>query len=216
MRETAVLFRKELMLEWRNKYALSGILLYVCSTVFIVYTAFVRVAPEVWNALFWIILLFASVNAVVKSFAQESSSRQLYYYSLVNPIALLLAKMAYNAALLWVIGLLSWFAFQVVAGNPVKDAGAFLLVLLLGGLGFSITFTFISSLAAKADNSATLMAILSFPVVIPILMTLIKLSANALGLLRDTATDTDVLTLLAIDLLLLGLSLVLYPFAWRD
>ncbi len=208
--------RKEATLEWRSKYALSGILLYVFSTVFIVYTAFVQVAPNVWNVLFWIIMLFASINAVVKSFAQENSDRQLYYYSLVNPIALLLAKMAYNAILLWVIGMLSWLSFQVVAGNPVRDAGAFITVILLGGLGFSITFTFISSLAGKADNSATLMAILSFPLVIPILMTLIKLSANALGLMQDTATETDVLTLLAIDLMLLGLSLVLYPFVWRD
>ena len=67
-KEISFLFRKEMMLEWRQKYALGGILLYVTSTVFVVFLSFVKVLPDVWNALFWIISLFASVNAVAKSF----------------------------------------------------------------------------------------------------------------------------------------------------
>jgi len=216
LKETLLLLRKEIVLEWRMKYALSGILLYVLSTVFIVYTAFVRLEPPVWNTVFWIIALFASVNAVVKSFVQENSTRQLYYYSLANPIAILLSKIIYNAGLLLLLNVLCWIGLGIVAGNPVRDAGQFVLALVLASVGFSITFTFISAIAAKADNSATLMAILSFPVVIPILLTLIKISANALRLLNDTNLDQDVWTLVGIDLLLLGLALVLYPFLWKD
>jgi len=216
LKETIVLLRKEILLEWRMKYALSGILLYVFSTIFIVYTAFIRLEPNVWNTLFWIITLFASVNAIVKSFVQENSARQLYYYSLANPIAILLSKIIYNAALLLMLSVLCWIGLAVIASNPVKDTGQFVLAIFLSSVGFSITFTFISAISAKADNSATLMAILSFPLVIPILMTLIKISANALRLLNDTSIDQDVLILVGIDLLLLGLALVLYPFLWKD
>jgi heme exporter protein B len=60
------------------------------------------------------------------------------------------------------------------------------------------------------------MAILSFPLVIPILMTLVKISANALRLINDTSIDQDVLILVAIDLILVGLALLLFPFLWRD
>jgi heme exporter protein B len=216
LKQTIVLLRKEALLEWRMKYALSGILLYVFSTVFIVYTAFIRVQPNVWNTLFWIIVLFASVNAIVKSFIQENSTRQLYYYSLANPIAILLSKMIYNAGLLLLLSVLCWGGLAFIAGNPVKDSGQFVLAIFLASVGFSITFTFVAAIAAKADNSATLMAILSFPLVIPILMTLIKISANALRLLNDTAVYKDVVTLVGIDLLLLSLALVLYPFLWKD
>lgn len=216
LKETIILLRKEALLEWRMKYALSGILLYVFSTVFIVYTAFIRVQPNVWNTLFWIIVLFASVNAIVKSFIQENSARQLYYYSLANPIAILLSKMIYNAGLLLLLSVLCWGSLAFIAGNPVKDSKQFMLAIFLASVGFSITFTFVAAIAAKADNSATLMAILSFPLVIPILMTLIKISANALRLLNDTAVYKDVATLVGIDLLLLSLALVLYPFLWKD
>ncbi len=216
LRETAVLLRKEALLEWRMNYAISGILLYVFSTVFIVYVAFAQIQPQAWNTLFWIIILFTSVNAIVKSFVQENSARQLYYYSLMHPIAILLSKIIYNTLLLIFLSVLCWAALSFVSNNPVQDTGQFVLAILLAGLGFSITFTFIAAIAAKADNSATLMAILAFPLVIPILLTLIKLSANALRLLNDTGILQDVWILVGIDLLLLAVALVLYPFLWKD
>ena len=81
--QTWDLFKKEIMLEWRSKYAFNGVLLYVVSTVFICYISFnlnpgfkaAKGYPIVWNVLFWIIMLFASVNAIAKSFMQESKSQ---------------------------------------------------------------------------------------------------------------------------------------------
>jgi heme exporter protein B len=216
LREIGWLFRKELTLEWRQRYAISGILLYVLSTVFIIYISFVQFGTAVWNVLYWVVFLFASVNAIVKSFQQESGVRQLYYYTLANPLAVLLSKMIYNTLLLLLLGLLSYAAFSLIAGNPVQHLGQFLLTLLLGSLGVSITFTFVAAVAAKADQSATLMAILSFPLIIPVLMLLISLSAGALGLTERTDRLTDVLLLVAIDLVLLGMAFLLFPFLWRD
>jgi heme exporter protein B len=216
IREISSLLRKEFTLEWRQKYAISGILLYVLSTVFIVYISFQTVSPQLWNVLFWIIMLFASINAVLKSFVQESGNRQLYYYQLANPIAILLTKMLYNALLILLLALLTFAALAFIAGNPVEQAGQFALALLLGSLGFSVTFTFVSAIAAKADNSSTLMAILSFPVVIPILLLLVNLSAHSIGLLQGTMVGRDIMMLAAVDLILVALGLVLFPYLWRD
>jgi heme exporter protein B len=211
-----VLLKKEFLLEYRQRYAISGILLYVFSTVFIIYTAFVRVDPQVWNTLFWMVMLFASVNAVAKSFLQENGARQLYYYQIADPLSVIFAKMVYNTLLLLVLGLLAFGAFWLFAGNPVRNEGLFFIAVLLGSLGFSITFTFVSAISAKTNNSATLMAILSFPLVIPILMTLIKITANALALIQDTSVDQDIYILIAIDLMLTGIAMVLFPFLWKE
>lgn len=215
-KEITYLLRKEFTLEFRQKYAISGILLYVLSTVFIVYIAVQVVRPQLWNVLFWVIMLFASVNAVVKSFVQESGHRQLYYYQLVSPIAILLSKMIYNTILLLMLGVLTFAALSFVAGNPVQEAGQFALALFLGSLGFSITFTFVSAIAAKADNASTLMAILSFPVIIPVLLLLVNLTAHAVGLLGGTMVGRDITLLAAVDLLLVALGMVLFPYLWRD
>ena len=214
--EILFLLKKELLLEWRQKYAIGGILLYVVSTVFIVFMATLVIAPPVWNILFWIIVLFASVNAVVKSFVQENSNRQIYYYTLADPIAIICSKMIYNVGLLFLLSTLSYLAMTIVAENPVREPVIFWSALFLGSVGFSITFTFISAIASKADNSATLMAILSFPLVIPILGTLMKISRSALALEQDTSLSKDFMILGAIDLILFGLAIILFPFLWKD
>lgn len=215
-KETLALMRKDLLLEWRGKYALSGILLYVFSTVFIVYTSFEEVGPQAWNTLFWIVLLFAAINAIVKSFVQENSARQLYYYSLANPVAVILSKTLYNIGLLALVSLLTWACFSLMAGNAVKDFWRFMLVLFLGSVGLSITFTFVAAIAGKADQSATLMAVLSFPLVLPILLILTHLSATALRLEQSTSINKDIALLGAIDLISMGMALLLYPFLWRE
>lgn len=216
VKEIWYLFKKDVTLEWRQKYALGGIFLYVLSTVFIIYLSFIDIDGKTWNTLFWIIVLFASVNAVTKSFIQESGYRALFYYTLADPLAVITSKILYNTALLSVISLLTFAFLGLIMGNPVRDLGLFLITLGLGSLGFSITFTFISAIAVKANNSATLMAILSFPVIIPILTTLIKLSASALFLIQDTSYWKDIVILLAIDLILVSLAVILYPLLWRD
>jgi heme exporter protein B len=215
--QTWELLRKDIRLEWRQKFALGGILLYVVATVFIVYTTLGQVVGKaVWAALFWVIILFASVNAIAKSFVQESSERQLYYYFLASPAAVIAAKMAYNTLLLLVVSFLALAVFSVVLGYPILENGLFMATIFLGSIGFSIAFTFISAIAAKAQQSATLMAILSFPVVIPILLILLRLTKIALHLMTDSAYYRDFLILLSIDVILAGLVFMLFPLLWRD
>lgn len=217
LKEIGYLLQKELLIEWRQKYAISGIALYVFSTIFVVYFAFTATpSPNAWIALFWIIILFASVNAVAKSFMQENSYRQLYYYSLADPLAIIISKVIYNSLLLFLLSTLCFLAFSFITGNPVEKQWQFFQVLILGSVGFSISFTFISAISAKARNSATLMVILGFPVIIPILLTLIRLSRDSLGLMEDTSIDKDIMILIAIDLILLALSFLLFPYLWRD
>ena len=141
--------RKEILLELRLRYAISGILLYVLSTVFIVYISAVKVEPPVWNILFWIIVLFASVNAITKSFQQESGNRQLYYYVLANPRAVILAKAIYNTLLLLALTLLTYGFFSFIAGNPVEDQALFFLALFLGSTGFALTLLLFQVLPPK-------------------------------------------------------------------
>lgn len=207
---------KELKLELRNKYALGGILLYVVSTIFISYLSFKKiVTPATWNALFWIILLFASINAIAKSFITETKGRLLYTYTLASPQAVILSKIIYNSLLLIVLSSLCLIAYSLFIGNIIQDLPLFLITLFMGSLGFSSLLTMVSAIASKAGNNFTLMAILSFPIIIPLLMVLIKLSKNAIdGLER---WDLNYLTILMLlNLIIIALSYLLFRYLWRD
>lgn len=215
-KEIGILLRKEITLEMRTKYALGGILLYVASTVFVIKLSFLRTDPQTWNALFWITALFAGVNAVVKSFVAENTARQLYFYQIANPIAIILSKIIYNILLLLLVNILLLIVMSVMIHSPIRDIPQYILSIFLGASSFAIAFTFVSAIAAKASNAATMMAILSFPVILPVLLTLIRLSTNAVGAMRDTAWIENVYTLLGIDAILIALCFLLFPFLWRD
>ena len=211
------LIKKEMLLEWRNKYALNGVLLYVVSTVFVCYLSFVTVEKLTWNALFWIIMLFASINAVAKSFLQESKGRHLYIYTLVSPISLIIAKTVYNSLLMIVLTIIALLFYSMVFEFPEgTDILMYLVAAVVGSLSFATIFTMVSAIASKAGNGGMLMAILSFPIIIPVLIVLVKLAKNAIdGLDRSVSLD-DVGLLLLINAMVMGVSLILFPYLWRD
>ncbi len=214
--EIKYLLKKEMVLEWRSKYALNGILLYVVATVFVCYLSFKTTPPLVWNALFWIIMLFAAINAISKSFIQESKGRLLYYYQIASPQAIIIAKIIYNMLLMILMSTIALFFYSIVFQNEVGDKLLYFAAVMLGAISFSSVFTMISAIASKANNNGTLMAILSFPVIIPVIILIIKLSKNAMdGLDRSVSLD-EIGVLAAINLIVITVSLLLFPYLWRD
>lgn len=215
-RHTLALIRKELLIEWRNRYAINGILLYVASCVLVCYLSFRRIDPIAWNALFWVILLFAATNAVAKSFLLERKERFLYYYQLTSPAAIILSKVIYNGLLMVVISLICLGFYTVVMRNPVQDPGLYVLACVLGGISFSSVLTMVSAIASKASGSAALVSILAFPILVPLLLMLIKLSKNALDGLDTSVSMDEVGVIMGLDSIVVILSLLLFPYLWKD
>lgn len=216
-KEIKHLIRKEILLEFRMKYALNGILLYVVSTVFVCYLSFHNIVhPATWNSLFWIIMLFASINAVAKSFIQESTKRQLYLYTLASPQAIILSKIIYNVVLMMLLSIICFVFYSLFIGNIVQDIPMFIIALLLGSCGFSSILTLMSAIASKTNNNLALMAILSFPVQIPLLMILIKLSKSAIDGLEHSVSYQYIILLLLMNVIVVALSYILFPYLWRD
>lgn len=124
--------------------------------------------------------------------------------------------MLYNALLLLGVGLLGLFLYTIFLGNPIQDLALFVANLALGAVGFATTLTLVSGIAAKAGgNGATLMAVLGFPVMIPMLLLLIKISKNALDGLDRGVSQQSIITLLALNVIVAAVSYLLFPFLWR-
>ncbi|WP_166336355.1 heme exporter protein CcmB [Sphingobacterium chungjuense] len=216
LEQVKVLVIKDIMLEWRSKAAINSILLYVVSTVFVCYQAFKSVDTLVWNALFWIILLFASITAISRGFTQETQHRYLYYYSLVNPKALVFSKIVYNSVLMTLISGTAFVVYGTIFKSPIEDLLLYFTAVLLGAISFSSVFTMVSGISAKTGSNSTIMAILSFPVIIPLLIVLIKLSLHAIQGVERAASTSELFVLIAINVITIAISLLLFPYLWRD
>jgi heme exporter protein B len=212
------LLKKDILLELRQQHTFYGILLYIASTIFVLFLAFPD-SPDavVWNSLFWVIQLFVCVNTVAKSFLQESKGRMLYFYSIVSPVEFIIAKLLFNMILMLLMSTISLILFYVFLGSPYTNGWHFLGIVLLGGSGLSLTFSLMSAIAAKAQQNAALIAILGFPVILPQLLLLMRLSRSAFG---EVFKDGAILQLAGLigglDVAVVVLAVILFPYLWKD
>ncbi|WP_262709625.1 heme exporter protein CcmB [Flaviaesturariibacter aridisoli] len=209
------LFKKDLLLEIRQQYSFYGVVLYIGSTIFVLYMALESPESRVWNGLFWIVQLFICINAVAKSFLQEAPGRMLYYQTLVSPLAFVLSKLLFNAGLMLLMSTLSYGLFALFLDHPVLRPGPFFGLVLLGGVSLSLVFTFLAAIAARAQQNAAIMAILGFPIIIPQLIMLMQISAAAFSA-SGTFPAAPILMLFAMDVLVILLAAILFPFLWKD
>ena len=220
IKEVKVLVFQEALIEWRLRYAINGILLYLISVIFISYLSFKTqvssIHPNTWNTLFWIILLFTAVNAVTKSFIQLNQGRIIYLYTVANPLAFIISKIIYNSILLIGIGVIGFIFYSIVLGNPVQNIGLFLINIILGSIGFAAVLTMNSGIASKASNSPSLMAVLSFPVILPLLLIIIKISKHAIEGLDISTSWNNLIILIAINIIVIITGSLLFPFIWRS
>ena len=216
IRTITALLKKDVLLEIRQQYSFYGVLLYVISTIFVLYLAMGRPEDEVWNGLFWMIQLFVCVNAVAKSFLQENRGRMLYFYSIAGAVDFIISKLLFNALLMLVMSIMSLLLFLVLMGNPLRQPLQFVGLATLGGVSLSLVFTFLAAIASKAQQQAALMAILGFPIIIPQLLLLMKIATIAFSSVIQAGLAKMVLLLVGLDAMVIVLSVILFPFLWKD
>lgn len=140
----------------------------------------------------------------------------LYFYSIAGGRDFIISKLIFNVLLMIVMTLTSWLLFTVFLGNPVVYWLKFAGISILGGVSLSLVFTFLSAIAARAQQNAALMAILGFPLIIPQLMLLMKISNIVFSDVIQAGLLQIILLLAGLDILVTIMAVILFPFLWKD
>lgn len=214
IRQAKELFFKELKCEWRNRYALNGILVQLLSSIFICYLLFQQLSESVWIALFLLVVLFSTTNAIARSFSSESDGRMLYYHQLVHPLAVFISKAIINSIMALVVAILAWIMFEIFLGS-FEGSGQIAALLLIFCLGTGLLLSAVSAISSKSKGGNLLMPVLSFPLMIPMLLICISaLKKDSSKLVENIYPDILVLSLTVTVIgLLTGL---LYRFIWQE
>lgn len=210
------LLKHQLKLEWKSPYIIGANLLYVVTTVFITYKVFNKISPPTWSALFWVIFMFVALNITIHSYTREQSKSVLFYYSILHPIELFVTRTLFNFIFLLLTALLLYLVMTIFLISPIVDFKLFFLVLTLSSLAFSIIFSFTSAIAVHTGMRSTIMTILSLPLVLPVILTAVKLTLVSGNVIMDDGTSSDIMILSSINLIMLGIAVILFPYLWRS
>ncbi len=179
----------------------------------------------VWNNLLWVVLIFSAINASSKNFSQYNRGRFIYLYTVTKPEHFILAKIIYTVLFMLFLTAITVIVYGVFLGfSPLQNGNISLYIttLTLGSIGFATILSFMSILAVKANASNAVTAILSIPLLIPLVIAINEMCAVALNtelaiknLSWDFAYNSLVVTC-SVDALVIAIAYLLFPYLWRE
>lgn len=196
---------------------MGGAALFLISSLFVCYITIKRISsPALWVALYWIIILFASFNAVAKSFINETRGRLLYLYTLVNPADFIAAKTIYNTLVMLLLSGIAVLIYATFFEMEIADKAVFATSVVLGSSGLAIILSLLSTMASKAGNNLTLLAILGLPILLPLILVSSTLMKNAVDGIDLSVQLKYLFVLGGLNVVSFALSIILFPYLWRE
>lgn len=212
----------DLKSEVRNRLSFLSISLYVFSITYLLYFlmntqgALVRLEVKYWNILYWVIILYSIIQNAIALFSKDSGGIYLYYYTLIRPEQFIMGKIIYGIIYSILLNLLTYSCFCLWFGNPIVNPSLFLLTMLIGSVSFSILYTAMTAISRGLRNHGILTAILGFPLTIPLISLVAKIARESFFANPSDQFGINLTILIGFDVLLLVLSLILYPYIWRE
>jgi heme exporter protein B len=213
-------FEKDLRLELRSRYAANMLLMFVLSSLLLVSFAISQesISTRMQSALLWIVILFSAAIGLGRSFVAEEERGTVLILQLSVPGSQVFAgKLVFNFFLLLCVNVIAVLVFAFLLNLSIDDVALLAVALLLGSLGLAGATTMLAAIIARTSNSGPLLPVLLFPLLVPLLLSVVGASENALtGGAGWSASTGDLSTLAAFAGVVITASVLLFDFVWQD
>jgi heme exporter protein B len=218
---TLALIRKDVHSELRTRYALNALLMFVVTAVSTIVFALRSDQPtsSVLSGLYWVVVFFTAMSGLSRTFVSEEERGTTMTLQLVaTPSTVYFAKLIFNTALTFSLTIAVTVLYMTVFSNAfvIKTMSIFIGTVVLGSLGFASASTIIAAIVAKANTRGTLYPVLSFPILIVLLMTVMGATTKSLDGEEFSSALGDFQILVGYILAMTGGSYLLFDYVWKD
>jgi len=218
---TYALVRKDMHSEIRTRYALNALFMFVVVAVSTILFALRSDQPSsgVLAGLYWVVVFFTAMSGLSRTFVSEEERGTTLTLQLVaTPSTVYFAKLIFNTFLTvaLTLGVTVLYVLVFSTAFVIQTTSIFLVVVLLGSLGFASASTIIAAIVAKANTRGTLYPVLSFPVLVVLLMTVMNATTKALDGEPFSAALGDFQILIGYFLAMTAGSYLLFEYVWKD
>jgi heme exporter protein B len=220
IKSTLTIVSKDIRSELRTRYAMNALLMFVITSVATILFALREdeLGSEVLSGMFWVVIFFTAMSGLSRIFVSEEERGTTMTLQLVaSPSAVYFGKLIFNCGLTLALSLaVSVLYVAVFPAFMVKSIAIFLPTIILGSLGFAAAATIIAAIIAKANAKGTLYPVLSFPILIPLLMTVMKSTARALDGELFIEAIGEFQILVSYLMVLVAGSYLLFDYVWKE
>ncbi len=218
-RPSLAILKKEIIQELRTKYAINTLLAFTgASLLLILFTLRAnQLDPTPKSGLLWIIILFAAMSGMMRSFLQETDKKTWPFLQLhASATDVFLGKLTYNFLFLLILHLFTFFFYMIMMNLAVVSTFYLSASILFGALGLASVTTLTSAMIAQADRKGALFSVLCIPLVVPLLLILTRTTKFALIEGPDAGALNDVMALVGFCGVTITTGILLFDYIWED
>lgn len=213
-------FWKDVRSELRTRYALNALIMFVVTTLSIILFSMAgeTVGIDVLAGILWVVIFFSAMSGLSRTFVnEEERGTVMTLHLLTTPSAVFFGKLLVNLVLVLFLNVLIVVLYLLlINGFVVQSYDVFVLTLLLGSFGLASAATIIAAIVAKAHTKGTLYPVLSFPILLPLLMTVMNGTKLATAGASIAEAGGEFRILISYAVVVTSASYLLFDFVWKD
>ncbi len=213
------ILKKDLQSELRNRYVINSLLMFVVVTISILRFSLgdEKASSEILSGLLWISIFFSAISGLARVFIKEEEKETSFALKLsAEPTQIFLGKLFFNLVLIFTLNIFIFLLFIAITGFEIKNIPGFIITLVLGNIGMVASSTVIAGIIAKANSKGTLYPVLAFPVLLPLLLTVID--GTKLAATGDSTEEliNDFQILVSYSVVVITVSILVFKYIWED
>jgi heme exporter protein B len=212
-------FKKDLYLELRTRYAINTLLAFTgAALLLILFTLRAeQLDPTPRSGLVWIVILFAAMAGMARSFVAEADQKTWPLLRLnANASDVYIGKLIYNFLFLLTLNLFTFILYLFMLGIGVINFIYLFTGIIFGALGLSAVTTLTSAMISRADRRGAVFSVLSIPLLVPLLLILTRVTRVALVEGTNPAVLNDLMALAGYAGVTITAGILLFDFIWDE
>ena len=214
------LFNKDYHSELRTRYAVNSLVMFIVVAISVILFAIgtERISQSLTGGLFWVVIFFSAMSGLSRAFVSEEERGTSLTLQLISaPSTVFTGKLIFNLILVFCMNTFIAILYAALFNDfVVKNFLLFLITFILGNIGLAVASTIIAAIIAKAGSKGSLYPVLSFPILLPLILTAVKLTLFSMDGTTIAFAKVELAIIACYDVIMISASYMLFDFIWKD
>ncbi len=214
------LFQKDFNSELRTRYAVNSLAMFILVALSVILFSIgnERITPALTGGLFWVVIFFTAMSGLARAFvSEEERGTSLTLQLIASPSTIFSGKLLFNLILVFAMNIIITLLYSALFEEfVIRNLILFILTFILGNIGIAVSSTIIAAIIAKAGSKGTLYPVLSFPILLPLIITSVRLTLFSIEGNTFDSSKVELLIIACYDIIMISASYMLFDFIWKD
>ena len=218
--KTYALYRKDFHSELRTRYAVNSLAMFIIVAISVILFSIgnEKITQSLTGGLFWVVIFFSAMSGLARAFvSEEERGTSLLLHLIAAPSTIFSGKLLFNLILVFCMNIIIAVLYTALFDAfIIRNFALFAVSFILGNIGLAVASTIIAAIISKAGAKGTLYPVLSFPILLPLILTSVQLTLYANQGSSFADAKFELALVFCYDVIMLTGSYLLFDFVWKD